>query len=96
MTDGSTEHTVMREFAPGIDVVAEVTTDRRFTGGRLVHTYRSELLSWLECHGIGIRLPLPVACAAQAGPESKVGQRYGRGMAGASGTIGIGVPALPP
>ncbi|MCW2869944.1 hypothetical protein [Actinacidiphila oryziradicis] len=44
----------MRAFVPGIDVVAEVTTDRRFTGGRLVRTDRSELLSWLEGHGVEI------------------------------------------
>lgn len=46
----------MRAFTPGIDVVAEVTTDRRFTGGRLVRTRRRELHSWLEGHGIEIAL----------------------------------------
>ncbi|MFE2431445.1 hypothetical protein ACFXJ5_32495 [Streptomyces sp. NPDC059373] len=37
----------MPAFTPGIEVVAEVTADPRFTGGRLARTSRGELLAWL-------------------------------------------------
>ncbi|MDX6346012.1 MAG: hypothetical protein QOF84_802 [Streptomyces sp.] len=37
----------MLAFTPGIEVVAEVTADPRFTGGRLARTSREELLAWL-------------------------------------------------
>jgi CYTH domain-containing protein len=39
-------------FAPPDYVIAEVTDDPRFTGGRLARASRSELLSWLGEYGI--------------------------------------------
>jgi hypothetical protein len=39
-------------FAPPSYCLAEVTNDPRFTGGRLVHTHRSQLLAWLAEFGI--------------------------------------------
>lgn len=39
-------------LAPPPGAVAEVTTDVRFTGGRLVWASRTELRTWLDDHGI--------------------------------------------
>ncbi|WP_051967687.1 CYTH domain-containing protein [Kitasatospora mediocidica] len=39
-------------FEPPAGIVAEVTGDPRFTGGRLVRAHRSELISWLDDYGI--------------------------------------------
>jgi len=39
-------------FRPPSYVIAEVTDDARFTGGRLVNTTREELTSWLADYGI--------------------------------------------
>jgi CYTH domain-containing protein len=39
-------------FEPPADIVAEVTADPRFTGGRLVRAGRADLLSWLREYGI--------------------------------------------
>jgi CYTH domain-containing protein len=41
-------------FRPACDVVAEVTDDVRFTGGRLALTERSELLGWLADYGVSM------------------------------------------
>ncbi|HWG01009.1 MAG TPA: hypothetical protein VG164_04065 [Trebonia sp.] len=41
-----------RSFGPPAGVVAEVTDDPRFTGGRLVLARRGELLAWLAEYGI--------------------------------------------
>ncbi|MDX6350395.1 MAG: hypothetical protein QOF84_5185 [Streptomyces sp.] len=53
----------MLAFTPGIEVVAEVTADPRFTGGRLARTSREELLAWLAEFGLAVepaRPPDPV------------------------------------
>ncbi len=42
----------MHTFEPPMDVVAEVTDDPRFTGGRLVRAHRADLISWLGDYGI--------------------------------------------
>lgn len=42
----------MYAFEPPAGIVAEVTADPRFTGGRLVHAHRTELASWLGDYGI--------------------------------------------
>ena len=42
----------MRRFRPPAWSAAEVTTDVRFTGGRLVATSREELTGWLKEYGI--------------------------------------------
>ncbi len=42
----------MYTFEPPTDIVAEVTDDPRFTGGRLVQTHRADLISWLDDYGI--------------------------------------------
>lgn len=42
-----TSDTACDSFVPPSYCVAEVTNDARFTGGRLAHTNRSELLAWL-------------------------------------------------
>jgi CYTH domain-containing protein len=39
-------------FIPPPAAVAEVTDDRRFTGGNLVHARRHDLLTWLADYGI--------------------------------------------
>jgi len=39
-------------FVPPPWCLHEVTTDDRFTGGRLVHASRRELLAWLDRYGI--------------------------------------------
>ncbi|MEY9948968.1 hypothetical protein [Kitasatospora sp. GAS1066B] len=39
-------------FRPPVAAVAEVTTDPRFTGGRLARAERGELLGWLAEYGI--------------------------------------------
>jgi CYTH domain-containing protein len=39
-------------FRPPRDVVAEVTDDARFSGGRLAHAERDELLAWLAEYGV--------------------------------------------
>src|SRR5262249_18996450 len=44
--------TAMRAFQPPAYVIAEVTDDARFTGGRLVNTAREQLTSWLADYGI--------------------------------------------
>jgi CYTH domain-containing protein len=44
-----------RSFVPPPAVVAEVTDDPRFTGGRLVRARRHELLAWLGDYGIEAR-----------------------------------------
>jgi CYTH domain-containing protein len=41
-----------RSFRPPQETIAEVTDDTRFTGGRLVHTRRHDLLAWLAEYGI--------------------------------------------
>ncbi|GAB2716578.1 hypothetical protein [Kitasatospora kifunensis] len=41
-------------FRPPSEAVAEVTSDGRFTGGRLVRTGRAELLGWLAEYGIAV------------------------------------------
>ncbi|WP_416982723.1 hypothetical protein [Streptomyces sp. T028] len=41
-----------RSFVPPAACVAEVTDDVRFTGGRLVHASRQELLGWLAEYGV--------------------------------------------
>jgi hypothetical protein len=41
-------------FQPPADLVAEVTDDLRFTGGRLVRAHRTDLISWLDDYGIKI------------------------------------------
>jgi CYTH domain-containing protein len=41
-------------FRPPSGAVAEVTSDARFTGGRLVRTGRAELLGWLAEYGIAV------------------------------------------
>lgn len=43
-----------RSFQPPAAVVAEVTDDARFTGGRLARAVRAELLAWLAEYGIGV------------------------------------------
>lgn len=42
-----------RSFLPTLQVVAEVTDDIRFTGGKLVQTHRDDLLALLAEYGIG-------------------------------------------
>jgi CYTH domain-containing protein len=42
----------MYAFEPPSDVVAEVTDDPRFTGGRLSQAARADLLSWLGDYGV--------------------------------------------
>ncbi|WP_042433861.1 hypothetical protein [Streptacidiphilus anmyonensis] len=42
----------MYAFEPPSDIVAEVTDDPRFTGGRLVQAHRTDLVSWLDDYGI--------------------------------------------
>jgi CYTH domain-containing protein len=42
----------MLAFRPPSYVIAEVTADRRFTGGRLVNTTREQLTAWLADYGI--------------------------------------------
>jgi CYTH domain-containing protein len=42
----------MLAFRPPSYVIAEVTDDPRFTGGRLVNTTREQLTSWLADYGI--------------------------------------------
>jgi CYTH domain-containing protein len=37
-----------RAFSPPDNVIAEITNDPRFTGGRLAVTPRDELLAWLR------------------------------------------------
>lgn len=39
-------------FIPPLSCVAEVTDDARFTGGRLVHANRRQLLAWMSDYGI--------------------------------------------
>jgi len=41
----------MQNFQPPDSVIVQVTSDARFTGGRLVHTSREQLLSWLADYG---------------------------------------------
>ncbi len=41
-----------RSFTPPAGCVAEVTDDRRFTGGRLVRASRRDLLGWLAEYGL--------------------------------------------
>ncbi|MFC6600018.1 hypothetical protein [Kitasatospora paranensis] len=41
-------------FEPPADIVAEVTADPRFTGGRLVRAGRADLVSWLGDYGIDL------------------------------------------
>ena len=40
-------------FVPPSYCVSEVTDDNRFTGGRLAHAKRDELLGWLTELGLG-------------------------------------------
>ncbi|KQV12032.1 hypothetical protein ASE03_22275 [Kitasatospora sp. Root187] len=42
----------MYAFEPPADIVAEVTGDPRFTGGRLVQAHRADLITWLDDYGI--------------------------------------------
>ncbi len=42
----------MYAFEPPSDIVAEVTDDPRFTGGRLSQATRADLISWLDDYGI--------------------------------------------
>jgi CYTH domain-containing protein len=42
-----------RAFSPPPCCLHEVTTDPRFTGGRLVHAAREELLTWLRDYDLG-------------------------------------------
>lgn len=42
----------MHAFEPPSGIVAEVTDDPRFTGGRLVRAQRADLVSWLAEYGI--------------------------------------------
>lgn len=44
----------MYAFEPPSDIVAEVTDDPHFTGGRLVQAHRADLISWLNDYGIKI------------------------------------------
>jgi CYTH domain-containing protein len=41
-------------FQPPRHVIAEVTRDPRFTGGRLVNTTREQLTSWLNHYGVDL------------------------------------------
>lgn len=41
-------------FSPACDVVAEVTDDARFAGGRLARAERRELLGWLAEYGVTV------------------------------------------
>jgi CYTH domain-containing protein len=50
-----------RTFLPPPQIVAEITNDTRFTGGRLVHAHRADLFTWLAEYGIN-----PVSAAPQA------------------------------
>lgn len=43
-----------RSFDPPPACTAEVTTDPRFTGGRLATTTREDLLRWLADYGLGV------------------------------------------
>jgi hypothetical protein len=61
-------------FVPPSYCVAEVTNDARFTGGRLAHTNRSELLAWLAEFGIE---PATPRCVRWQGP--RVAGGAGRG-----------------
>ena len=44
-------------FIPAAWCAAEVTTDPRFTSGRLVHASRREVVTWLEDYGITFSPP---------------------------------------
>lgn len=41
-----------RSFRPGLEPVAEITDDARFTGGSLVRAHRHDLIAWLTDYGI--------------------------------------------
>jgi CYTH domain-containing protein len=46
--------TEMQRFQPPGYVVAEVTGDSRFTGGRLARTPRAELINWLTEYRVSL------------------------------------------
>lgn len=46
----------MYAFEPPSDIVAEVTDDPHFTGGRLVKARQADLISWLDDYGIKLNL----------------------------------------
>ena len=94
-------------FEPPADVVAEVTDDPRFTGGRLVQAHRADLIAWLDDYGININ-------QGHRNPSSGISQqttvhRHDRGDAYRSGVAlrngflaadeescrGRGCPAVP-
>jgi CYTH domain-containing protein len=54
-------------FRPAPFCLAEVSEDRRFTGGSLVRASRDEVAAWAADYGIELRRPSGVRCASRPG-----------------------------